>query len=121
VCGNPQIVNMENNLPVADFQCDYCGEIFELKSKNGKIGKKIADGAYDTMIHRITSISNPDLFVMQYTKDLQVLDLSIVPKFFFIPKFHNKGEFQLSRNSSFVKKARNNGFSFFCALSPAGR
>ncbi len=90
VCGNTHIHNMENNLPVADFQCDYCGEIFELKSKKGKIGNKISDGAYVTMINRITSISNPDLFVMQYTDNLEVLNLSIIPKFFFTPKIIEK-------------------------------
>ncbi len=86
ICGNPRITSMKNNSPVADFQCDYCGEIFELKSKKGNIGKKISDGAYETMIDRITSISNPDLFVMQYSNDLQVLNLSIIPKFIFTPE-----------------------------------
>ena len=38
------------------------------------------------MIERITSISNPDLFVMQYTKEYQVLNLLVVPKFFFTPE-----------------------------------
>ncbi len=90
VCGNPKITNLENNMPVADFQCDYCGEIFELKSKCGKIGRTIADGAYDTMINRITSISNPDLFVMQYSNDLQVMELSIVPKFFSLRRLLKK-------------------------------
>ena len=64
-CGNPRISHLTNNSPVADFQCDNCGEIYELKSKNGNLGKKIADGAYSTMIERITSDSNPDLFLLQ--------------------------------------------------------
>lgn len=86
VCGNPRIAHLDNNLPVADFQCDYCGEIYELKSKNGKLGHKISDGAYATMLSRITSISNPNLFVMEYTNDWQVNNLAIVPKFFFTPE-----------------------------------
>lgn len=64
VCGNARISKLENNRPVADFQCPSCGEIFELKSKDGRIGRKISDGAYDTMISRITSMTNPDLLVM---------------------------------------------------------
>lgn len=84
-CGNIHISKLTNNMPVADFQCEYCGETYELKSKNGKIGKKITDGAYSTMIERITSINNPDLFIMEYSADLQVVNLSIVPKFFFTP------------------------------------
>lgn len=81
VCGNARISKLENNRPVADFQCPSCGEIFELKSKDGRIGRKISDGAYDTMISRITSMTNPDLLVMHYSS-LQVVDLTVVPKFF---------------------------------------
>lgn len=44
----------ENNRPVADFYCPGCGNEYELKSKNGILGNKITDGAYDTMIARIT-------------------------------------------------------------------
>lgn len=84
-CGNLHIISLKNNEPVADMRCNNCGEIFELKSKMGKIGKKINDGAYDTMIKRITSITNPDLFIMRYSSDLEILDLTIVPKFFFVP------------------------------------
>lgn len=40
-CGNSHIVELKNNEPVADMKCNNCGEIFELKSKEGKIGKKI--------------------------------------------------------------------------------
>lgn len=90
VCGNPHISNLNNNMPVADLLCDHCGEIFELKSKCGNIGKKIADGAYSTMINRITSSDNPDLFVMQYSVDLQVVNLFFIPKFFFTPSIIEK-------------------------------
>lgn len=85
-CGNSYISQLQNNLPVADMQCLKCGEIFELKSKQGKIGKKINDGAYTTMIERITSITNPDLFVMQYSSNYYVTDLILIPKFFFTPQ-----------------------------------
>jgi type II restriction enzyme len=89
-CGNPHIDNLENNKPVADFQCNYCGEIFELKSKEGALGNKITDGAYHTMIDRITSSSNPDLFILQYNKEYDVIGLTLVPKFFFVPSIIEK-------------------------------
>lgn len=68
-CGQPHIHKLDNNKPVADFECKCkrCGETFELKSKKGKIGKKISDGAYGTMIERITSTDNSDLFILKYT------------------------------------------------------
>lgn len=86
VCGNPHIEKLDNNIPVADFRCGHCGEIFELKSKRGKIGRKIVDGAYETMIRRITSTTNPDLLLLTYSKDFDVVDLLVVPKFFFTPE-----------------------------------
>lgn len=67
-----------------------CGEIFELKSKKGNIGKKINDGAYSTMLERITSITNPGLLVLQYSSDYIVTDLILVPKFFFVPQIIEK-------------------------------
>ncbi len=89
-CGNPRISYLTNNSPVADFQCDNCGEIYELKSKNGNLGKKIADGAYSTMIERITSDSNPDLFLLQYSDSFSVTGLLLIPRFFFVPEIIEK-------------------------------
>jgi type II restriction enzyme len=89
-CGNPHIAHLANNKPVADFQCDCCGEIFELKSKEGTLGKKIADGAYGTMIDRIMSSSNPDLFIMQYNEKYNITALTLIPKFFFVPDIIEK-------------------------------
>lgn len=90
VCGNRRLSKAKNNAPVYDFKCEACGENFELKSKCGHLGKKISDGAYDTMIERITSFTNPNLLVMQYSKDFQVIDLLFIPKFFFTPNIIEK-------------------------------
>lgn len=56
------------------------------KSKEGNVGRKINDGAYATMIDRITSITNPELFVLQYSPNYIVTDLILIPKFFFVPQ-----------------------------------
>ena len=82
-CGNLNIEKIKNNSPVADIFCGNCEEIFELKSKKNSIGSKIVDGAYNTMIERINSNLNPQLFVMNYSEKLSVTDLIFVPKFFF--------------------------------------
>ena len=89
-CGNPHISKLDNNAPVADMQCNHCGEIFELKAKEGHFGSKIADGAYSTMIERITSSTNPDLFAMSYHPDYYVTNLIFIPKFFFVPQIIEK-------------------------------
>lgn len=82
-CGNSHIDKMRNNLPVADIHCANCGETFELKSKRNNIGAKIVDGAYNTMIERITGNLNPQLFIMNYSESFFVKNLIFVPKFFF--------------------------------------
>ena len=90
-CGNLTIRHFANNRPVADFYCESCGNEFELKSKSGKFGRKVADGAYNTMIERITSNHNPDFFFMSYSKEeLRVTDFFIVPKHFFVPEIIEK-------------------------------
>ena len=68
-CGNLPLNEFENNRPVADFYCRSCLEEFELKSKNGKLSSIINDGAYESMIKRITSDTNPNFFFLTYDKN----------------------------------------------------
>ena len=91
VCGNHSISHFPNNKEVADFYCPVCSEQYELKSKNGKLGHKVADGAYDTFVQRITDNTSPDFFFMSYDlQDMMVHHLSFVPKFFFVPSIAEK-------------------------------
>ena len=54
--------------------------------KSASISNKVNDGAYNTMIERITSINNPNFFFMHYNKsNLQVENFVRVPKYFFSP------------------------------------
>lgn len=90
-CGRQHIEHFPNNRPVADFYCPECHSEYELKSKNGKINHKVDDGAYDTMIQRITSANNPDFLFMGYSKAaLCVTDFVFVPKHFFVPDIIEK-------------------------------
>ena len=89
-CGNVHINKLPNNSPVADARCENCGEVFELKSKKNSIGAKVMDGAYHTMIERITSNLNPQLLLMQYSSEMFVSNLLFIPKFFFTPDIIEK-------------------------------
>ncbi len=90
-CGCNKLIPFENNRPVSDFYCETCKNEYELKSKGGKLGNKISDGAYNSMLGRITSNSNPNLFVMNYSKkDFKVESLFMIPKFFFVPSIIEK-------------------------------
>ena len=83
-CGNASLYHLPNNSRLADFMCESCGEIYELKSKRGSIGKTILDGAYHAAVERIRSSTNPNLFVMRY-HERHVEGLTVVPKYFFTP------------------------------------
>lgn len=90
-CGNLKITHLENNKPVADFCCEKCNSTYELKSKNGSLTNKINDGAYSTMIDRITENKTTDLICMRYTKTTNsVVDLQLIPKYFFVPNIIEK-------------------------------
>lgn len=86
VCGN-SLEHFPNNKPVADFYCNNCNEIYELKSKNGNLSNTINDGAYQTMIERITSNTNPNFFFLVYdAKKYMVNNFLFISKYFFTPK-----------------------------------
>ncbi len=92
ICGAPILAHYVANRPVADFFCDTCKSDFELKSKESKkgiVGNKISDGAYKTMIDRITSFENPHLLVMTYA-NWAVNNLLLIPKYFFVPDIIEK-------------------------------
>jgi len=88
-CGD-KIESYKNNKPVADFYCKKCSDDFELKSKKGKIGKKITAGAYSKMIERLNSDQKPHFFFMGYLATLFINDFFVVPKYFFIPEIIEK-------------------------------
>jgi len=90
-CGAPSLDDFANNKPVADFFCGQCNEEFELKSKNGRIGKTVPDGAYGTMMARLQSNTKPSLMVLSYeARTRRVRDLAVIPKQFFIPELIHK-------------------------------
>jgi type II restriction enzyme len=88
-CGDI-ITNYKNNEPVADFYCEKCIEDFELKSKEGKFGKKITAGAYSKIIQRINSENKPNFFFMGHVQTKHINDFFVVPKHFFIAEIIEK-------------------------------
>ena len=86
-CGNLDLDNHKNNKPVGDFYCCNCQEDYELKSKKTSIGNKIVDGAYRTMIERLSSSNNPNFFLLNYNpSNFEVTNFFVIPKHFFTPQ-----------------------------------
>lgn len=90
-CGQKEVSKFENNRPAADFYCQNCKEEYELKSKSGKIGTKIVDGAYSTMVARLGSSTNPNFFMLSYDLlSYTVNNFMVIPKHFFVPEIIEK-------------------------------
>ncbi|OGF69823.1 restriction endonuclease [Candidatus Giovannonibacteria bacterium RIFCSPLOWO2_02_FULL_45_14] len=90
-CGHLDIDKYPNNQPVADFYCSNCREEYELKGKQNTLGVKIVDGAYRTMLERLTSSNNPNFFLLSYDlSDLKVTNFLVIPKHFFVPEIIEK-------------------------------
>jgi len=90
-CGAERINRYSNNKPVADLFCRDCIEDFELKGKQKKIGSKVVDGAYYSMIERLTSLNNPNFFLLTYDSNrLEVSNFVVIPKHFFVPQIIEK-------------------------------
>ncbi len=90
-CGHINLEKYKHNKPVGDFYCNKCREDYELKSKKDKFGSKIVDGAYSTMIERLTGSSNPNFFLLNYElRDFSVLNFLVIPKHFFMPEIIEK-------------------------------
>ncbi len=81
-CGSC-LASAKNNAKGCDFVCRNCTQEYELKSKEGAFGKKIVNGAYDSLISRVTSITNPNLFLLNYNSLLHVRNFIVVPRHFF--------------------------------------
>jgi len=90
-CGRVDLKKYQHNKPVGDFYCSNCREDYELKSKQNSIGAKVVDGAYRTMMERLQSADNPNLFLLSYDlSNFEVLNFLVVPKHFFVPAIIQK-------------------------------
>ena len=94
------ISTFEHNKPVADFYCQKCSEEFELKSKQGIVGKKIVNGAYYTMIEKLESNNNPNFFFLTYDKTtLEIKNFLVTPKYLFTPDFSERKPLTITAGS----------------------
>ncbi|MBA3731698.1 MAG: hypothetical protein H0W93_04920 [Gammaproteobacteria bacterium] len=55
---------------LVDYYCNSCAHDFKLKSKKGRRGGKIVDGAFLTMTARIDDGTQPNLLLLAYESQL---------------------------------------------------
>lgn len=104
----------ENNRKVADAFCPACQLDFELKCKKSSIAKQVPDGAYSSMIERITSDSAPSFFFMQYDDALKIRNLFVTPAHFITEQLIARRK-RLSENA---RRASWEGCSILTSLIP---
>lgn len=67
------------NSRTSDFQCQSCGETYQLKSQSKPFGKKILGAEYNTTIQAIRDGRHPSLILLQYDlKNLSVQQVRIL-------------------------------------------
>ncbi|MCR4280971.1 MAG: restriction endonuclease [Candidatus Kaiserbacteria bacterium] len=84
------ITKTPNNTRALDFLCSRCDLSFELKSKKGRFGHKVVDGAYSSMMGTVTSNTQPNFFFLGYNDSHRVENLFLVPKRFIFSKIIEK-------------------------------
>jgi type II restriction enzyme len=82
-CDASRLQRASANTRAIDFGCNECNAVFQLKSGRGWSEQRVPDAAYESMVAAIRSDRVPNLFVMQYAPDWKVLNLLLVPSFFF--------------------------------------
>ena len=82
-CSSNSLTAAPNNCPGVDFTCPKCTLAYQLKSQKPALKNRVVDAGYDAMIRAIRSERVPNLFLLRYSSAWSVIDLFLVPSFFF--------------------------------------
>ncbi len=82
-CLNENVDHTETGKEVVDYECPECEEKYQLKSKKGPFGKKIANSAYQPKIEAIQKGTIPNFAFLRYDSENWIVEeLQIVPSHF---------------------------------------
>ncbi|MBV9233562.1 MAG: hypothetical protein JO030_05915 [Candidatus Eremiobacteraeota bacterium] len=65
-CDRDELDQLPDNTPVADFRCVSCESRYQLKGKNGRLGKRIPGAAYQPTIKAIRSGLMPEYVLVEF-------------------------------------------------------
>lgn len=63
-CPSPKLEPARVGLPIRDFVCPNCGEVYQLKSKRGPHGMRIKDSAYSEALAAARNNTFPHLLLL---------------------------------------------------------
>lgn len=83
-CTSNTLKRTPHNTPVVDFVCPICESDFQMKSQSRPLGNRLADAAYDAMRRAIVAKKTPNLFILQYNREMWLVqNLILIPSFAF--------------------------------------
>ena len=65
-CERDELDRLPDNTPVADFECNTCESRYQLKGKNGRLGKQIPGAAYNPTINAIRAGTMPEYVLVEF-------------------------------------------------------
>jgi hypothetical protein len=65
-CERDELDQLPDNTPVADFECTTCESRYQLKGKNGRLGKRIPGAAYQPTIDAIRAGRMPEYVLVEF-------------------------------------------------------
>ena len=71
-CGG-ELYALPANTPVRDFDCQGCGEAYQLKAKSGGIGNRILGAAYSPTLASFRAGNYPSLILLGYDREAWVV------------------------------------------------
>ncbi len=84
-CDTDSLKQSRANTKCTDFVCHYCGHRYELKTFRKRPSKSLVDGAYATLMARISDGSAPTLFLLQRSDTWQIKTLTAIHSTFLTP------------------------------------
>jgi type II restriction enzyme len=83
-CKSNDLNRTPHNTPVVDFICPICESGFQMKSQSRAVGCRLVDAGYDAMKKAIVTKRTPNLFVLQYDREMWLVqNLLLIPSFAF--------------------------------------
>lgn len=65
-CERDELDQLPDNTPVADFECAVCESRYQLKGKNGRLGKKLPGAAYRPTLEAIRAGTMPEYVLVEF-------------------------------------------------------
>jgi len=84
-CDSNFLQRLSPNTIATDFSCPNCQHCYELKTFLRRPRKSLVDGAYATLMHRISSGSAPTLCLLERNPSWQIQSLTAVHSSFLTP------------------------------------